>query len=148
MNQFLNDWGFIIWLGFIAALFTSRIIARCWNGKNVFRPKFDNPTFEETWRSGVSSISRFGGVYSFLWMVDCDIALHVGPHFPFNLFAPDSFRLEFDIPGERIIGVEKVNRFLGRPKIRIEFRRDLIGEEDFEIGCKRPDDLIAAINEI
>jgi hypothetical protein len=129
----------------------ARVIYRRWSGKFLLRPKFANPLFEETWQSGRSLrgiVTRFCGANRCLWIVVTDGVVHIGPHFPFNLFAPDCHGLEHSIPGETIIAVDRIDRLFWSPKVRIQFRKDLIGEEAFEIDCKRPDELIAALEEI
>ncbi len=151
MKQAIEEWWFLIWITFVATMILSAVIYRRWLGLNFFRPKFANPLFEETWQSGRSLrniFSRFGGANSCLWIVVANGTLHIGPHFPFNVFVTGFYGLEQKIPVDKIIAVEKINRLFRKPAVRIDFRQDLIGEEAFEIVCNQSDKLVTVLNEI
>jgi hypothetical protein len=153
LDAFISSWYFKIFaFSWFAIWILGSVVYRRWNDKYFLRPKFPNPLFEETRASGRSLrsvITRIGGANRCLWIVVADNMLHIGPHFPFNLmFLPEFYGLEYHIPAEKIIAVEKIDRLLRRPKVRTDFQRDLIGDEAFELDCKRPVELVAALDEI
>lgn len=153
LDAFIGSWYFKVFaISWIGLWILASVIYRRWNGTYILRPKFPYPLFEETRASGRSLrsfVTRLGGARHCLWLVITGDMLHIGPHFPFNLmFLPEVYGLEHHVPASNIVAVEKIDRWLRRPKVRITVRPGLIGEESFEIENKRSDEFIAALDQI
>jgi hypothetical protein len=104
--------------------------------KPIFRPRFDNPLFLETWRSGRSLrniLTRLGGARNCLWVAVADGQLRIAPHFPFSLmFLPEIYRAEVAVSGSAIRRIETLHGLFGE-RVRVTVERASGGEEVIEI---------------
>lgn len=144
---------FIVLLGLAWAAFVvlASLAYRRVRHKYIIHLHSAAPLYEESWASGRSLrnlLNRLSRSNKCLWITVGDDSLHVGHHIPYTLFSSDFYDLEYSIPAEDIVSVEKVERRFGKPAIRVTFRRDVPEEETFEILSKRPDELLAALDSI
>jgi hypothetical protein len=143
---------FIFSFGWIAFLLVGSILVRSFSGMPIFRPRFAQALFLETWRSGRSLrtwISRMGGAKNCLWVVVDKESLQIAPHFPFHLaFVGTFYGLELSVPAGAIHAVKRQQGFLKGSWVRIIFERSPSSAEEFEISLKDPQAFIDAITTI
>jgi len=144
--------GFVLTAGWIVLVILASVFYRRKKGKPVFRPHFERPLFLETWRSGRSLrsiITRLGGARNCLWVAINENSLLVAPHFPFSLmFLPEIYGLEYNVSGDAVRSVERVNGLLARNRVRVTIERDSGTEEAFEVSLQDPDAFVRAIEAI
>src|SRR3954470_10871673 len=120
-QQLAGLWFAMFGLTVISALMMRRIA-----GRPVFKPTFPQAELEQRWCSGNSSrglMGRLAWANNCLWIVVARDGLHVGLHFPFNLFTP-RFMIGFDVdvPPANITSVERRSRWLGPDIVRVTYR--------------------------
>jgi hypothetical protein len=108
----------LLWIAAMLVSFVAAVSLRKAQGLPVFKPTFSNVEAQQSWRSGASSRGLMGSlawVNNCLWFVLTRDALHMGAHFPFNLFMPRFMaNLDLDIPLSAISLVEeRSGRFRG-----------------------------------
>jgi hypothetical protein len=131
--------GFAVFSGF----------SRSREGRPIFRRKFPNPRFSETWRSGRTLTgSPFGAARNSLWVAVSDGELWVCPHFPFNLILLKKFGLEHRVPGRDILSVEHPPVASGGGSVIVRYRGAAGTQEAFEITIRDLPAFDRAVGEI
>jgi hypothetical protein len=98
-----------------AGVVTFGVAALLWRAHRLplLRPKFTDAEVQETWTSGASSSGLMGSAAranNCLWFALTRDKLHVGTHFPFNIFMPLFVaRLDLEIPIATISSVSQEN---------------------------------------
>jgi len=100
-----------LWLGVAAATFVGAALFRRAERLPFFRPRFADVEVQQAWRSGRSSVGLMRGLVganNTLWFALTKDALHVGAHFPFNMFLPRFIAgLDLTIPVSTILSVSE-----------------------------------------
>lgn len=117
-----------------------------------FKPRFGDVQFDENWCSGASSaglMGKLGWARNCLWIVVDGDHLHVGPHFPFNLFLLRFFfGLDLSVPLVAVTSVE--GGAFARVKISYSVSDDARGvtsARSLTVQCWHPDRLIEILRE-
>jgi hypothetical protein len=135
--------------GCVVLVALASIVYRLRGGKPLFKPDFGQPLFAETWRSGRSlrnAMTRIGGARNCLWVAVTGDALHVAPHFPFNLlFLPEIYALEHTIPASATRSVKRQEGALAGNRVRIGFARPGGAEEVLELSLSDPEGFVRAV---
>jgi hypothetical protein len=138
-----------LWVGLVGL---ASVAYRRAKGKPLFRPRFEQPRFLESWRSGRSLrsvLTRVGGANNCLWIAVTDKSLFVAPHFPFTLlFLPEIYRLEHAVEGRAIRSVARREGMLNRNRVRVSYAAAGGDEEAFEVSLKDPDGFVRAVEAI
>ena len=139
-----------LWLAVLAVTVGSAAAFRRAQRLPFFRPKFPDAEVQQNWRSGASSLGLMGSlgrVKSCLWFVLTRDTLHVGVHFPFNMFMPRFiFGLDLTIPVGAIssVSVSEKTAFSGDDHVRVEYEltdttRGVVRTEFLDLWPRRGD---------
>jgi hypothetical protein len=114
-----------LWLAVAVATFGGAALLRGAQGLPFFLPKFPDAEIQQTWRSGAASaglLGRLARANNCLWFVLTRDTLHVGMHFPFNMFLPPFIaRLDLTIPVGTISSVSEDKAILGGDFVRVTY---------------------------
>ena len=114
-----------LWLAALAVTVSGAALFRRAQRLPFFRPKFPDAEVQENWRSGRSSLGLMGslvGANNCLWFALTRDALHVGVHFPFNMFTARFIAdLDLTIPVAAISSVSEKSAMLGGDYVRVEY---------------------------
>jgi hypothetical protein len=116
---------FGLWIAATVVMFVAAVSFRKAQRLPLFRPTFSNVVIQRGWRSGASSRGLMGPLAwanNCLWFVLTRDVLHVGPHFPFNLFMPRFVAyLDLDIPVSAMTSVEERSGRLRGSYVRVTY---------------------------
>jgi len=145
-----------LWLAFVVVTFGSAAVMRKAQGLPFFRPSFPAAEIQQSWRSGKSSLGLMGslsGAKNCLWFVLTSDTLHVGAHFPFNMFVP-RFLTDFDlkIPVATITSVSEKSAIFGDGYVRIEYEvrdvsRGRVRTEHVDLWARRGDNFVDVLRD-
>jgi hypothetical protein len=145
-----------LWLGSLVTGFGAAALLRRAQGLPFFRPKFADVEVEQHWRSAASSLALMGRLArasNCVWFALTRDTLHVGPHFPFNLFMPRFFTgLDLAISVAAISSVSKKTAALGGDYVRVEYEvrdetRGTVRTEYVDLWPMRGDHFIDVLQE-
>jgi hypothetical protein len=121
-----------------------------------FRPKFPDAEVQQNWRSGASSLGLMGSLAranNCLWFALTGDTLHVGAHFPFNMFMPRFIAgLDLTIPVAAISSVSEKTAILGGDYVRVEYEvtdatRGVVRTEYVDLWPRRGDHFFTILHE-
>ena len=145
-----------LFLATTAITFGCAVLLRRAQRLPFFRPEFPDVEVQQSWRSGASSVGLVGSLgpaNNCLWSALTGDTLHVGPHFPFNMFMPRFIiGLDLTIPIADITAVsEKTASFVG-DYVRVEYKvtdaqRGVIRKEYVDLWPRRGDHFFNILHE-
>jgi len=145
-----------LWLAVVAVTFGCAAVLRRAQKLPFFRPKFSDAEVQQTWRSGASSVGLLGGLaraQSCLWFALTRDTLHVGAHFPFNMFMPRFIAgLDLTIPVATISSVSEKTASSGGDYVRVEYEvkdaaRGGVRTEYVDLWARRGDHFFSILDE-
>ena len=147
-----------MWLGLaIAAItFGAAAIMRKAQRLPFFQPRFPDPERQESWRTVASSIGlmgRFVQANNFGWFVLTRDALHVGAHFPLNMFIPRFLAaLDLTIPIAMMKTVS-MESWRGQSYLCIQYEvvtdeaQGIVSTAEVDLWPEAPERLLFTLNE-
>jgi hypothetical protein len=145
-----------LWLAVVGVTFGGAALLRRAQGLPFFRPKFPDAEVQQNWRSGTSSIGLMGSLArakNCLWFALTRDTLHVGAHFPFNMFMPRFIAgLDLAIPVAAISSVTEKTATLGGDYVRVEYEvtdatRGVVRTEHVDLWPRRGDHFFNILHE-
>jgi hypothetical protein len=137
-----------LWLSFAALTIGGAAVLRRAQRLPFFRPKFPDAAIQQSWRSGRSSVGLLGRLAradNCLWFTLTRDTLHVGAHFPFNMFMPRFIAgLDLTIPVVAISSVSEETASWGGGYVRVAYEvtdktRGFVRTEHVDLWPKRGD---------
>lgn len=144
-----------LWLGTMTLMVAAATIWRKAQRLPFFRPQFSDVEVQRTWTTGASSVGLMGSLAranNCLWFVLTKDALHVGAHFPFNLFMPRFIvGLDLSIPVATISSVTEKTAFSGN-YVRVDYEvedpaRGVVRIEHLDLWSRRGDHFFNILQE-
>jgi hypothetical protein len=143
-----------LWLAIMTVTFSAAAIHRRAQRLPFFRPTFPDVEVQQTWRSGASSVGLMGRLArarNCLWFAVTRDALHVGVHFPFNMFMPRFIAaLDLTIPVATISSVSDETGPRGGGHVRVEYEvtdaRGVVRTESVDLWPQRGDRFVEILS--
>ena len=146
----------LLWTAGAIVMFGTVVGMRWLQRRPFFKPHFDGVEFDENWCSGASSaglMGELGWARNCLWIVVARGQLHVGAHFPFNLFLPRFLLgLDLSVPITSVISVETMRSSWTGEHVKVSYSvtddaRGIISTRYITVQCKRSDRFTGILRE-
>lgn len=145
-----------LWLAAVVAAFAAAASLRKARRLPLLRPKFPDAEVQQSWRSGASSLGLMRGLgraNNCLWFALTRDTLHVGAHFPFNMFMPRFLtNLDLTIPVASMSSVSEQTARMGGDYVRVAYEvtdktRGVVRTEHIDLWPRRGDHFFDILHE-